>query len=105
MSKLRKALEEISQLKKKSLDLGESWYDRLKEATTIAKAALKEDGGVQLGEWQCCPVCNGNGQILADGFTSMVYQQCPTCAGNRIIQKPVIEPLPQPPTQRVIEGL
>ncbi len=43
-----------------------------------------------LGEWQRCPVCDGDGQILADGFTSLVYQQCPTCSGNRIIQRPEI---------------
>ena len=35
--------------------------------------------------YQCCPVCNGNGQTVADGFTSNVYQVCKVCNGARII--------------------
>ena len=35
--------------------------------------------------YQGCPVCQGEGQILADGFTSNVYQVCPCCKGDRKI--------------------
>ena len=52
-------------------------------------ASLNRQGW--FGEWQCCPVCDGNGQILADGFISSIYQQCPTCSGQRMIQKPFNE--------------
>ena len=58
--------------------------DDFKEAI----ASLNRQGW---GEWQRCPVCDGNGQILADGFISSVYQTCPTCSGQRIIQRPFNE--------------
>ncbi len=35
--------------------------------------------------YQCCPVCNGTGQTIADGFTSNVYQTCKVCNGAMII--------------------
>ncbi len=35
--------------------------------------------------YQCCPVCNGSGIVLADGFISSVYQMCKVCNGNMII--------------------
>jgi hypothetical protein len=61
----------------------------------IRKLIEKDDKveAVAFGEWQVCPICNGSGEILADGYTSSVYQQCPTCSGNRIIQRPTIQNL------------
>ena len=35
--------------------------------------------------YQCCPVCNGTGNVLADGFISSVYQTCKVCNGAMII--------------------
>jgi len=35
--------------------------------------------------YQVCPLCNGNGKVLADGFTSNVYATCPVCNDQRII--------------------
>ena len=35
--------------------------------------------------YQCCPVCNGLGQVLADGFIRAVYQPCKVCHGAMII--------------------
>jgi len=34
---------------------------------------------------QVCPICKGAGIIIADGFTSSVFQQCPKCNGERTI--------------------
>ena len=36
-------------------------------------------------KYQSCPLCNGNGQTVADGFTNSVYQTCKVCNGARII--------------------
>lgn len=38
--RLREALEKIGNLKRHELDLGESWYNRLTDATSTAKQAL-----------------------------------------------------------------
>jgi len=35
--------------------------------------------------YQTCPICNGSGQVPAEGFTSVVYDTCPVCNGARII--------------------
>ena len=35
--------------------------------------------------YQCCPVCDGKGQVVADGFTSAAYQPCVVCKGTMII--------------------
>jgi hypothetical protein len=40
--------------------------------------------------YQCCPVCNGNGKTVADGFTSSVYQTCKVCLGAMIIPMHVL---------------
>lgn len=42
--------------------------------------------------YQCCPVCNGKGEVLADGFTNSVYQTCKVCAGAMIIPMYIIRP-------------
>jgi len=41
--------------------------------------------------YQCCPLCIGTGQILADGFTSSVYQTCKVCNGARIIPMHIVD--------------
>lgn len=35
--------------------------------------------------YQVCPLCNGTGQTIADGFTSAVYKVCKVCNGAMII--------------------
>jgi DnaJ-class molecular chaperone len=35
--------------------------------------------------YQHCPICQGTGQTLADGFISSVFQTCKCCHGNMII--------------------
>jgi len=37
--------------------------------------------------WQKCPICNGEGRILATGYTSSIYNICPTCHGQRILSE------------------
>ncbi len=39
---------------------------------------------------QCCPMCNGYGQINSQGTTSSPWQQCPACNGNRLIPMHVL---------------
>ena len=41
--------------------------------------------------YQCCPLCNGNGQTVSDGFTSSVYQTCKVCNGARIIPMHIVD--------------
>lgn len=41
--------------------------------------------------YQCCPVCNGTGKTLADGFTSSVYQTCKVCNGAMIIPMHIVD--------------
>jgi hypothetical protein len=41
--------------------------------------------------YQCCPLCNGNGQTVADGFTSSVYQTCKVCNGTMIIPMHIVD--------------
>lgn len=41
--------------------------------------------------YQYCPLCNGNGQTVADGFTSSVYQTCKVCNGARIIPMHIVD--------------
>ena len=47
------------------------WTDELLEALTVP--------------YQCCPVCNGIGKVLADGFISNVYDTCKACHGAMVI--------------------
>ena len=35
--------------------------------------------------YQCCPVCNGQGRTIADGFTSNFYQTCKVCKGAMVL--------------------
>lgn len=40
--------------------------------------------------YQACPVCNGTGKTLADGFTSGVHITCTVCNGAKVIPMHVI---------------
>ena len=47
------------------------------------------------GEWQVCPLCNGEGQLhnptTTDNYTSITFTRtCDVCGGRKIIQKPII---------------
>lgn len=44
--------------------------------------------------YQTCPLCNGTGKILSDGFTSGLYQTCKVCKGAFLIPQ---FSLPSPP--------
>lgn len=46
--------------------------------------------------YQCCPLCGGTGETVADGYISAVMQVCKVCSGNKII--PMYH-IPQPPKQ------
>ena len=41
--------------------------------------------------YQCCPVCNGDGKTLANGFTSSVYEICKVCNGGMIIPMHIVD--------------
>lgn len=41
--------------------------------------------------YQCCPLCNGNGQTVADWFISSVYQTCKVCNGEMIIPMHIVD--------------
>lgn len=41
--------------------------------------------------YQCCPLCNGNGKTIADGFISSVYQTCKVCNGAMIIPMHIVD--------------
>lgn len=51
---------------------------------------IKTDSN-QFVPYQCCPICGGSGEVLSDGFTSAVYEQCDTCKGNKIIPMALIK--------------
>ncbi len=37
--------------------------------------------------WQKCPICNGEGRITNNGYSSSLFSTCPTCNGTRIISE------------------
>jgi excinuclease UvrABC ATPase subunit len=37
--------------------------------------------------WQKCPICNGEGRVTANSYSSSVFQQCTVCNGMKIINK------------------
>lgn len=41
--------------------------------------------------YQCCPLCNGTGKTIADGFTSSIYQACKVCNGAMVIPMHVLD--------------
>ncbi len=52
----------------------------------------REKGKIQPIPYQCCPVCNGAGKVISDGFTSTVYQICRVCNDAKIIPMYAPEP-------------
>jgi len=51
-----------------------------------AENRLLREFGSNYVPWQCCPVCNGRGEVMInDVYTTYQYQVCPTCLGKRII--------------------
>jgi hypothetical protein len=79
------------------------WLKNLKEYVNRGdKVEMIESGTLKFGgkcrgytvlatvPYQCCPVCNGNGKTVADGFTSSVYQTCKVCLGAMIIPMHVL---------------
>ena len=40
--------------------------------------------------YQTCPVCNGSGKILNDGFIANSYRQCDVCNGTKIIPMSIV---------------
>lgn len=44
---------------------------------------------IELGEWQLCPKCNGEGQCVNIGVSSSVFRTCLVCNGFKLLAKPV----------------
>lgn len=40
--------------------------------------------------YQCCPECNGGGQVRIEGCVLPIYQTCKVCNGTKIIPMYVI---------------
>lgn len=51
---------------------------------------VKNDTVLATVPYQCCPVCNGAGQTIADGFTTGVFQTCKVCNGAMIIPQHIV---------------
>ena len=58
---------------------------------TSTEAAIVGNTVLAAVPYQCCPLCNGNGQTVADGFTSSVYQTCKVCNGAMIIPMHIVD--------------
>lgn len=69
-------------LTKHGLVLARSLCREVEEVTEVVKGAVP---------YQCCPVCNGIGKVIADGFTKSVYQVCKVCNGDKIIPMHIID--------------
>ena len=61
------------------------------KAEASTKAAIVGNTVLAAVPYQCCPLCNGNGQTVADGFTSSVYQTCKVCNGAMIIPMHIVD--------------
>jgi len=61
------------------------FYGLEEYSTGQAIAEIKAAVANQAIPYQCCPVCNGSGQTIADGYTTSVYQTCKVCNGAMII--------------------
>lgn len=40
--------------------------------------------------YQCCPICNGSGNVPAPSYTSGVTITCDTCSGQKIIPQHIV---------------
>ena len=70
----------------------EACYEELCEGEIDNKEQqINNEALLETVPYQCCPVCNGTGQVLADGFTSAVYQPCKVCNGAMIIPMYIVE--------------
>jgi DnaJ-class molecular chaperone len=80
---------------------GDYWYNRASqdkiyadlqhEAAMIALNSLAERK--QLGEWQLCPKCNGEGTVTeqtASTFIATITRTCPVCNGAKVLARPII---------------
>jgi len=81
--------EKIIEILKESSSAKMSGEDVVLESTfgEIAQqilAEIKPDTSNAI-PFQCCPLCNGNGRVLAGGSSVNVYQTCTVCNGNKVI--------------------
>lgn len=65
--------------------------DKEQKDENTTEAAIVGNTVLAAVPYQCCPLCNGNGQTVADGFTSSVYQTCKVCNGARIIPMHIVD--------------
>lgn len=59
--------------------------DSLQKLLYIKNEEINRLKSVNTVKYQYCPVCNGHGRVLADGFISAVYKTCEVCNGSKII--------------------
>ena len=74
---------------KHMIDYADYLEQKLSEAEKQVKN-IKDDALLATAPYQCCPVCNGTGQTIADGFTSSVFQTCKVCNGAMIIPQHIV---------------
>ena len=65
--------------------------NRKTKAETTTEPAIVGNTVLAAVSYQCCPLCNGTGKTVADGFTSSVYQTCKVCNGARIIPMHIVD--------------
>ncbi len=65
--------------------------NRKQKAETTTETAIIGNTVLAAVPYQCCPVCNGTGKTVADGFTSCVYQTCKVCNGAMIIPMHIVD--------------
>lgn len=85
---------------KKELELkfADFYYDKCGQPNLLDKEDLWnwiEDNCIQNTDiktvpYQYCPICNGIGQVLADGCTANIFQPCKVCKGAMIIPQYII---------------
>ena len=59
--------------------------DLVKELHQMIDKALNHNSADVHIPYQKCPLCDGLGKTLADGFTSSCYDTCTVCKGVKII--------------------
>jgi len=89
--------EQISKLIESRLGFTNGWSiprkDYKKTCDEIALEIMSKLGTyhIPVVPYQACPICNGSGEIVADGFTSGIMQACSVCHGEKIIPMCVIK--------------